>query len=79
MRVARSERKLLSMTTIELREHLQSLSAERYAAALAGLDRDESYLRDLQEEIEATHSAFVGAAVTEIATFRAQLSGALQG
>jgi hypothetical protein len=67
------------MTTIELREHLQSLSAERYAAALAGLDRDESYLRDLQEEIEATHSAFVGAAVTEIATFRAQLSGALQG
>ena len=44
-----------------------------------GLDQDELYLRDLQEEIEATHSAYVGAAVTEIATFRAELSGALQG
>lgn len=73
------ERKLLAMTTLQLREHLQSLSAERYAATLVGLDRDELYLRDLQEEIEATHNAYVGAAVTEIATFRAELSGALQG
>jgi len=79
MRVARRGSKLLLMTTLQLREHLQSLSAERYAAALVGLDRDDLYLRDLQEEIEATHSAFVGAAVTEIATFRAELSGALQG
>ena len=79
MRVARCWSKLLGMTTLQLREHLQSLSAERYAAALVGLDQDELYLRDLQEEIEATHSAYVGAAVTEIATFRAELSGALQG
>jgi hypothetical protein len=79
MRVARRASKLRLMTTLQLREHLQSLSAERYAAALVGLDRDELYLRDLQEEIEATHSAYVGAAVTEIATFRAELSGALQG
>ena len=79
MRVAWRGRKLRVMTTLQLREHLQSLSAERYAAALVGLDRDEFYLRDLQEEIEATHSAYVGAAVTEIATFRAQLSGAQQG
>jgi hypothetical protein len=67
------------MTTLQLREHLQSLSAERYAAALVGLDQDELYLRDLQDEIEATHSAYVGAAVTEIATFRAELSGAREG
>jgi hypothetical protein len=79
MRVARRGSKLRLMTTLQLREHLQSLSAERYAAALVGLDQDELYLRDLQDEIEATHSAYVGAAVTEIATFRAQLSGALQG
>jgi hypothetical protein len=63
------------MTTVQLREHLQSLTAERCTAALVGLDRDELYLRDLQEEIEATHHAYVGAAVTEIATFRAQLGG----
>jgi hypothetical protein len=44
-----------------------------------GLDQDELYLRDLQDEIEATHSADVGAAVTEIATFRAELSGAREG
>jgi hypothetical protein len=79
MRAAVRERKLRVMTTLQLQEHLQSLSAERYAAALVGLDRDDLYLRDLQEEIEATHSAYVGAAVTEIATFRAELSGALQG
>jgi hypothetical protein len=29
----------------------------------------------LRAEIALTHSAFVGAAVTEIASFRAQLSG----
>jgi hypothetical protein len=79
MRVARRGSKLRLMTTLQLREHLQSLSAERYAAALVGLDQDELYLRDLQDEIEATHSAYVGAAVTEIATFRAELSGAREG
>jgi hypothetical protein len=79
MRVARRGSKLRLMTTLQLREHLQSLSAERYAASLVGLDRDELYLRDLQDEIEAAHSAYVGAAVTEIATFRAELSGAREG
>jgi hypothetical protein len=79
MRGPGRKRKLSVMTTLQLREHLQSLSAERYAAALVGLDRDDLYLRDLQAEIEATHNAYVGAAVTEIATFRAELSGALQG
>jgi hypothetical protein len=63
------------MTTLQLRNHLQTLTVEHRAAALVGLDQDELYLRDLQEEIEATHNAYVGAAVTEIATFRAQLGG----
>jgi hypothetical protein len=48
--------------------------AERAAASLAGLDHG-PYLADLTSEIEAAHNAFVGAAVTEIASFRAQLSG----
>jgi hypothetical protein len=32
-------------------------------------------MADLDQEIAATRSAYVGAAVTEIATLRAQLSG----
>jgi hypothetical protein len=63
------------MTTYELRTNLLTLTAERAAASLTGLDRNGSYLDDLQAEIEATHDALVGAAVTEIASFRAQLSG----
>jgi hypothetical protein len=47
------------MTSTELRTHLLTLTAERAVAS----------------EIEAVRHAYVGAAVTEIATFRAQLSG----
>ena len=36
---------------------------------------DSAYTADLDAEIEATTSAYVGAAVTEIAIFRAELSG----
>jgi hypothetical protein len=63
------------MTTYELRNHLLTLNAERAAASLADLDQGGPYINDLQAEIETTHHAFVGAAVTEIASFRAQLSG----
>jgi hypothetical protein len=61
------------MTTLDLHHQLQALSAERAAAALGGLDRNERYMADLEQEIETVHHAFVGAAVTEIATLRAQL------
>jgi hypothetical protein len=67
------------MTTLELRQHLQTLNVERSAATLAGLDRNETYRRDLEEEIEAARHAYIGAAVTEIATFRAQLDAPLVG
>ena len=63
------------MTTTELHDHLLALHAERAAAALEGLDADAAYLADLRHEIEFTQHALVGAAVTEIASFRAQLSG----
>ena len=61
------------MTTHELRNHLLTLSAERAAASLVGLDQSDPYIDDLRAEMAATHSAYVGAAVTEIASFRAQL------
>jgi hypothetical protein len=67
------------MSTIELREHLLSLGAERAAASLHGLDAVESYMDDLTAEIEAARHAFTGAAVTEIATLRGQLHGVLSG
>jgi hypothetical protein len=36
-------------------------------------------MADLNHEIAATHSAYVGAAVTEIAMLRAQLFGSQRG
>jgi hypothetical protein len=61
------------MTSTELRTHLLTLSAERAAASLAGEQAGSA--DDLVAEIEAARHAFVGVAVTEIASFRAQLSG----
>jgi hypothetical protein len=59
--------------------HLAELAAERASAWLYGLDGDESYMADLHDEIAEARAAYVGAAVTEIAILRAELSGALQG
>jgi hypothetical protein len=59
----------------EIHAHLLELQAERTLASIEGLAWDSPYMVDLDGEIEATASAYVGAAVTEIATFRAELSG----
>ena len=66
------------MTTHQLHNHLISLRAERAIASLEGFD-DGPYLEDLRAEIQTTEHAFVGAVVTEIATFRAELSGSQVG
>jgi hypothetical protein len=63
------------MTTSELHIHLQELRAERALASIEGLRVDSAYMADLNGEIETTNRAYVGAAVTEIASFRAELSG----
>ena len=67
------------MTTNELRSRLMVLRAEGAAASLEGLDTCGPYARHLRSETEATHHAWVGAAVTEIASFRAQLGGRQPG
>jgi hypothetical protein len=54
---------------------LQELQAERALASIEGLASDSAYMADLEQEIAATRSAYVGAAVTEIATLRGRLSG----
>ena len=59
-------------------ERLRTLEAERASASLEGLT-DVAYLVDLQQEIDESRAAYVGAAVTEIATLRGQLSGPQQG
>jgi hypothetical protein len=61
------------MTTFELRDYLQTLNVEVSTAALVGLGDDEAYMQDLQDEIEAARHAYIGAAVIEIASLRAQL------
>lgn len=67
------------MSTDELREHLSDLQSERALAAVVGLDGNETYMSDLEAAYDACRAAYVGAAVTEIATFRAQLNGPQQG
>ena len=43
--------------------------------SIEGLAVNSAYMADLDGEIAVTAGAYVGAAVTEIATFRAELSG----
>ena len=63
------------MSAIEMQSQLQELQIERALASLEGLADQASYMADLDHEIAAARFAYVGAAVTEIATLRAQLSG----
>ena len=63
------------MSAIEMQIQLQELQTERALASIEGLTSNSAYLADLEQEIAVTRSAYVGAAVTEIATLRAQLSG----
>jgi|Tabmets5t2r1_1033131.scaffolds.fasta_scaffold23945_2 hypothetical protein len=63
------------MSAIEIQDHLQQLQAERALALIEGLEDNAAYMADLEDEIAAARSAYVGAAVTEIASLRAELSG----
>jgi hypothetical protein len=63
------------MSAIEMQTQLQELQAERALASLEGLSTHGSYVTELDREIAVARAAYVGAAVTEIATLRAQLSG----
>jgi hypothetical protein len=63
-------------TPLELaRTHLAELREELAAAVAAGLADHPAYQADLQQEMDAAQVAYVAAAVTEIASFRALLSG----
>jgi len=66
-------------SAIDVRHPLDGLLAERAVAGAQGLMDIDAYRVDLETEIAATRSAWVGAAVTEIATFHGQLFGRNQG
>jgi len=63
------------MSAYDLHNQLLELHAERALAEETGVAKIGSYMEDLKRDMERAHAAFVGAAVTEIASFRAQLSG----
>jgi len=63
----------------ELRERIALLESERALASLTGLHNDPAYMADLQADIAAASATYVGVAVTEIASLRAELTGALHG
>jgi hypothetical protein len=67
------------MTATEIRSRLDALAQERAAARAWGADSIPAYFDDLEREIEGYRAAYIGAAVTEIASFRAQLSGPQAG
>ena len=66
-------------TAVQVSEHLKLLLVERALADVEGLGGNATYMADLDDEITATRAAYVGAAVTDIATLRARLSGPLLG
>jgi hypothetical protein len=66
-------------TATDYRHHLAELEEERLLAREAGLSDDGAYMAELDEEIAATRAAWIGSAVTEIASLRAWLNGRQQG
>jgi hypothetical protein len=66
-------------TAHDILEQLRELYLERAVAKTTGLDSNRPYMADLEQDIVDHQRAAVGAAVTEIATLRAELSGPLQG
>ena len=69
----------MMMTPADLRSQLVELEVERATASTLGLTGIPAYREQLEREIAFVREAYVGAAVTEIVTLRAQLSGPLQG
>ena len=57
-----------TFTAAQLQRHLRQLYAERSLAEVAGLTANPGYMADLIDDITAYEEAFVGVAITEIAT-----------
>jgi hypothetical protein len=66
---------LSELEPVRCHTHLLELKAVPALVSIERLALDPFYIADLDGEIEATARAYVGAAVTEIASLRAELSG----
>ena len=66
-------------TAATARHHLDRLQAERHLAIATGMDRNATYMDDLEADLHASEAAYVGLAVTEIAILRGELGGRLHG
>ena len=67
------------MTATDARIQLQRLQVERVEAVEVGLGENAAYMVSLETEIASSREAYIGLAITEMATLRAQLSGAQLG
>jgi hypothetical protein len=66
-------------TAVDARSRLERLQAERLDATEAGLAANAVYMADLHADIAAARAAYVGLAMTEVATLRAELGGTQVG
>ena len=63
------------MTSLAARRHLDLLLAERASARNTPLRHNTVYMDDLEADLAASREAYVGLAVTEIATLRGEIFG----
>ena len=66
-------------TAAEALNRLRDLRFELALAEPAGLADDATYMDDIRDDITASQELFVGLAVTEIASLRAELGAPLLG
>jgi hypothetical protein len=66
---------MVLVTAVEARAYAAEVEAERALAVRAGVAEIDSYMHDLAYELDVWRHHYVTAAVTEIATLRAELSG----
>jgi hypothetical protein len=67
------------VTALEAKDLLAQLEAERALAQTTALGDVDAYMGDLEDEIVSWRQVYVAAAVTEIASLRAELFGAQVG
>jgi hypothetical protein len=67
------------MNSSHIRAQLTRLQLERISAQEVGLNSNETYMADLEEEIFETRAVLVLTAVTELAVAMAEESGRLFG
>jgi hypothetical protein len=70
---------LVTVSAVSARAHVVELEAERALAEATGVAMIGRYIEDLDWELDAWRQVYVTAAVTEIASLRAQLDGHLLG